>query len=206
LGQCVLLTSVHKLRMQWPDYLANLLFHSYSFSSNSQPTPRFRPLAQQPGCVACFHPFESSSFKCASSRFIPCPLFAAVAVRLLWLDFIPVASVRRFWIDWLGYSMTHCLWHNFCGRSPYEGHIRNSEFACWNYRKSGYPVATWISDQVHLVSLSTIICNLFWNMEMRHWVIHSRFFDGIFCLLLPGSNSSRTPGPSGYSKSRELIT
>ena len=120
LGQCVLLTSVHKLGMQWPDYLVNLLFHSYYFSSNSRPTPSFRPLTQQPNCLASFHPFESSSFKGASSLFTPSPA-AYVAVQLLWLDFVPPASVHRLWIDWLDYNMTNRLWHNLCGRSLYEG-------------------------------------------------------------------------------------
>ena len=76
LGQCVLLTSVHTLGMQWPDYLVNLLFHSYYFSSSSRPTPSFRPLTQQPNCLASFHPFEISSFKGASSLFTPSPLLA----------------------------------------------------------------------------------------------------------------------------------
>jgi hypothetical protein len=63
LPQCVLLTSAHNLRMQWPTYLANLLLYRYYFSSDSRPKSPFSSSLQQPACASCSHPEENSSFK-----------------------------------------------------------------------------------------------------------------------------------------------
>ena len=143
--------------MQWPDYLANLLFHSYYFSSNSWPTPSFGPLTQQPDCVASFHPSESSSFEGAGSLFTPSPLFAASGLRctiIIAIGRVSATAVFRLWIDWLGYNVKNRLWHNLCGRSLYEGLLITRNLPA-EIIGSRYPVATWHSDQVHLESQLT---------------------------------------------------
>jgi hypothetical protein len=192
LGHWVLLTSVHKLRMQWPDYLANLLFHSYCFSSNSRPTPPFRPLLQQPGCVACSHPIQSSLLASAISR---CPHYLSTVCCWRFTTqydscdwaFITVASMRRFWTDRRGCSI---IWHTGCDIICVAVARMEDVLVTRNLPAEGiWSQDTWWLPEIRSryilnpsLQPSAVCC----GQEMRHWAVHFRLFEGKFAFFFEG--------------------